>query len=202
MPVFRRRILIKTDPLAAGVRYRAALEDDFHHFRVDLVVRDGRIVSTDAPQPVDQSIQPGDGGWGIPIDLYGYFQLTETVSTYLQASYLVTPETDTRTLARFYLVADKTDGLDFDSKPVQDFIAAVSVGVFQGVPLLDLDYAEDSTCETDMNVVMTGGGGFVEVQGTAEGAPFTAAQMQQMLALAQLGIGELLKLQRQALAGA
>ena len=56
--------------------------------------RDGRIVSTDAPQPVDQSIQPGDGGWGIPIDLYGYFQLTETVSTYLQASYLVTPETD------------------------------------------------------------------------------------------------------------
>jgi ribonuclease PH len=78
----------------------------------------------------------------------------------------------------------------------------VSVGLRAGAALLDLDYAEDAGCETDMNVVMTGNGGFVEVQGTAEGAPFTAAQMQQMLALAQLGIGELLQLQRQALAGA
>jgi len=75
-------------------------------------------------------------------------------------------------------------------------------GLRAGAALLDLDYAEDAGCETDMNVVMTGNGGFVEVQGTAEGAPFTAAQMQQMLALAQLGIGELLQLQRQALAGA
>ncbi len=56
--------------------------------------RNGRIVSTDFPQPVDQSIQPGDGGWGIPVDLYGYYNLTETISTYLQASYLITPETD------------------------------------------------------------------------------------------------------------
>jgi ribonuclease PH len=86
--------------------------------------------------------------------------------------------------------------------PLRDAVAAVSVGLRAGAALLDLDYAEDAGCETDMNVVMTGNGGFVEVQGTAEGAPFTAAQMQQMLALAQLGIGELLQLQRQALAGA
>ena len=86
--------------------------------------------------------------------------------------------------------------------PLRDAVAAVSVGLRAGAALLDLDYAEDAGCETDMNVVMTGNGGFVEVQGTAEGAPFTAAQMQQMLALAKLGIGELLQLQRQALAGA
>ena len=57
--------------------------------------------------------------------------------------------------------------------PVKDFVAAVSVGLYQGVPVLDLDYAEDSGVDTDMNVVMTGAGGFVELQGTAEGAPFT-----------------------------
>ena len=86
--------------------------------------------------------------------------------------------------------------------PLRDAVAAVSVGLRAGAALLDLDYAEDAGCETDMNVVMTGNGGFVEVQGTAEGAPFTAAQMQHMLALAQLGISELLQLQRQVLAGA
>ena len=57
--------------------------------------------------------------------------------------------------------------------PIRDFVAAVSVGIVEGAPVLDLDYAEDSACDTDMNVVMTGAGGFVEVQGTAEGAPFT-----------------------------
>jgi len=83
--------------------------------------------------------------------------------------------------------------------PVRDFVAAVSVGMFQGVPLLDLDYAEDSACGTDMNVVMTAAGGFVELQGTAEGAPFSRAQADAMLALAERGIAELIGHQRRAL---
>jgi ribonuclease PH len=86
-----------------------------------------------------------------------------------------------------------------ETQPVLDFVAAVSVGVFQGVPLLDLDYAEDSTCETDMNVVMTGGGGFVEVQGTAEGKPFTREQMDTLLELARQGIRSLVAAQKNAL---
>ena len=85
------------------------------------------------------------------------------------------------------------------ASPIRDFVAAVSVGVLQGTPLLDLEYTEDSTCDTDMNVVMTGGGGFVEVQGTAEGAPFTRAEMDRLLALADKGIRELVVLQRTAL---
>jgi ribonuclease PH len=84
--------------------------------------------------------------------------------------------------------------------PVRDFVAAVSVGVVQGTPLLDLEYVEDSACDTDMNVVMTAAGGFVEVQGTAEGVPFTRAEMDRLLALASKGIDELVALQRQALA--
>ncbi len=72
-----------------------------------------------------------------------------------------------------------------DNVPVSDFVAAVSVGLHGGVPVLDLDYVEDSGCDTDMNVVMTGKGGFVEVQGTAEGAPFSAKQMESMLQLAE-----------------
>jgi ribonuclease PH len=83
--------------------------------------------------------------------------------------------------------------------PLVDFVAAVSVGVFAGVPVLDLDYAEDSACETDMNVVMTGAGGLVEVQGSAEGAPFTRAQLEAMIDLAAGGIGRLIALQRAAL---
>ena len=83
--------------------------------------------------------------------------------------------------------------------PMRDFVAAISVGVVQGVPLLDLEYTEDSACDTDMNVVMTGSGGFVEVQGTAEGAPFSRAEMDQLLALADKGIRELVMLQKQAL---
>ena len=85
------------------------------------------------------------------------------------------------------------------ASPIRDFVAAVSVGVLQGLPLLDLEYTEDSACDTDMNVVMTGSGGFVEVQGTAEGAPFTRAEMDRLLALADQGIRELVALQRQAL---
>jgi ribonuclease PH len=75
----------------------------------------------------------------------------------------------------------------------------VSVGILQGVPLLDLEYTEDSACDTDMNVVMTGSGGFVEVQGTAEGVPFTRAEMDALLGLAGQGIATLVRAQKQAL---
>jgi ribonuclease PH len=84
--------------------------------------------------------------------------------------------------------------------PVKDFVAAVSVGVYQGTPVLDLDYPEDSACQTDMNVVMTGAGRFVEVQGTAEGEPFARAELDALLALAGQGIAELIEHQRRALA--
>ena len=84
--------------------------------------------------------------------------------------------------------------------PLTDFVAAVSVGVVGGVPLLDLDYAEDSGCDTDMNVVMTGAGGFVELQGTAEGTPFTQAEMDALVTLAASGIRELIAAQKTALA--
>ena len=83
--------------------------------------------------------------------------------------------------------------------PIRDFVAAVSVGLYEGVPVLDLDYAEDAHCDTDMNVVMTGSGGFVEVQGTAEGEPFSAAQMQALIVLAQQGIARLVAKQKAAL---
>ncbi|HQR55263.1 MAG TPA: ribonuclease PH [Burkholderiaceae bacterium] len=86
-----------------------------------------------------------------------------------------------------------------ENLPVRDYVAAVSVGVYRHVPVLDLDYAEDSTCETDMNVVMTGRGGFVEVQGTAEGEPFTEAQMAAMMALARKGVSELIAAQKHVL---
>jgi ribonuclease PH len=86
------------------------------------------------------------------------------------------------------------------ASPIRDFVAAVSVGLVEGVPVLDLDYAEDSGCETDMNVVMTGSGGFVEIQGTAEGEPFSTAQMSALVALAKQGIAELIAKQKAALA--
>jgi len=85
------------------------------------------------------------------------------------------------------------------ASPIRDHIAAVSVGVVGGVPVLDLDYPEDSSCDTDMNVVMTGSNGFVEVQGTAEGAPFSRLEMDRLLALAELGIAELIAKQKAAL---
>ena len=83
--------------------------------------------------------------------------------------------------------------------PIRDFIAAVSVGMFQGTPVLDLDYPEDSNSDTDMNVVMTGGGALVEVQGTAEGEPFSRSEMDTMLDLAERGIGQLVAAQKAAL---
>jgi len=83
--------------------------------------------------------------------------------------------------------------------PIKDHVAAISVGIYQGVPVLDLDYAEDSACDTDMNVVMTGQGGIIEVQGTAEGAAFSRAELDQLLSLAESGIKELVQLQKAAL---
>ena len=85
------------------------------------------------------------------------------------------------------------------ASPLTDSVAAVSVGLWQGHAVLDLDYAEDSACDTDMNVVMTGTGGIVEVQGTAEGRPFSRAQVDQLLDLAASGIHSLTLMQRQAL---
>lgn len=85
------------------------------------------------------------------------------------------------------------------ASPIRDAVAAVSVGIVDGTPLLDLEYTEDSTCDTDMNVVMTGAGGFVELQGTAEGAAFSRAEMDALLSLADKGIRELVAAQRKAL---
>ena len=86
--------------------------------------------------------------------------------------------------------------------PMREFVAAVSVGIHQGVPVLDLDYAEDSDCDTDMNVVMTEGGGLIEVQGTAEGTPFSRAELNALLDLAELGGRQLFELQRAAVRSA
>lgn len=84
--------------------------------------------------------------------------------------------------------------------PLKHFVAAISVGVYKGQPVLDLDYAEDSDCDTDMNIVMTDAGHFIEVQGTAEGAAFDRATMDRLLDLAQDGIRDLIVMQKQALA--
>ncbi|MBG9388395.1 ribonuclease PH [Caenimonas aquaedulcis] len=84
--------------------------------------------------------------------------------------------------------------------PITGPVAAVSVGIVEGTPLLDLEYVEDVGCDTDMNVVMTGAGHFVEVQGTAEGAAFTRAEMDELLRLAEKGIAELVVLQQESLA--
>jgi ribonuclease PH len=84
--------------------------------------------------------------------------------------------------------------------PLKQAIAAISVGVHQGIPVLDLDYIEDSDCDTDMNVVMTEDGGFVEIQGTTEGTPFDRQAMDRMLDLAHAGIKQLIQKQKQALA--
>jgi len=86
------------------------------------------------------------------------------------------------------------------ASPVRDHVAAVSVGIFDGQLVLDLDYPEDSACDTDMNVIMTGAGGIVEIQGTAEGEPFTRAQMNQLVDMAEAGITELIAKQKEALA--
>ncbi|KLD73774.1 ribonuclease PH [Xanthomonas sp. CFBP 8703] len=89
---------------------------------------------------------------------------------------------------------------DLKKPVVLGAVAAVSVGVYRGTPVLDLDYAEDSDCDTDMNVVMNDGGGFIEIQGTAEGHAFRRDELDALLALAETGIGQLLAAQREALA--
>ncbi len=112
----------------------------------------------------------------------------------------------TRTAAitgAFVAAQDAVNGLLAAGKitetPITAAVAAISVGIVEGTPLLDLEYTEDSACDTDMNVVMTGAGHFVEVQGTAEGGAFTRAEMDQLLTLAEKGVGELMLLQQQAL---
>jgi ribonuclease PH len=102
----------------------------------------------------------------------------------------------------FVAALDAVDWLMHQGKltesPIIDAVAAISVGLKDGTPLLDLDYTEDSSCDTDMNVVMTGAGNFVEVQGTAEGVAFTRKEMDSLLALAEKGIAELVQLQKQS----
>ena len=112
----------------------------------------------------------------------------------------------TRTAAitgAFVALHDAVSGLmrigKIQESPLKDFIAAISVGIYQGQPVLDLDYAEDSACDTDMNVVMLGNGHFVEVQGTAEGHAFSRTEMDVLLELAQNGIARLIVMQRTAL---
>jgi ribonuclease PH len=114
----------------------------------------------------------------------------------------------TRTAAitgAFIAAADAVNGLMANAtlaqSPIREPIAAISVGIVEGTPLLDLEYTEDSACDTDMNVVMTAAGHFVEVQGTAEGAAFSRTEMGQLLDLAEKGIQELVAMQRAALAG-
>ena len=112
----------------------------------------------------------------------------------------------TRTAAitgAFVAAQDAVNGLLAKGKitqsPIRDHVAAISVGIVQGVPLLDLAYTEDSACDTDMNVVMTGAGYFVEVQGTAEGAAFSRREMDALLAMAEQGCRSLVDLQKQSL---
>jgi ribonuclease PH len=85
------------------------------------------------------------------------------------------------------------------ANPIKELVAAVSVGIFEGTPVLDLDYEEDSGCDTDMNVVMTASGGIVEVQGTAEGEPFSRQQLDALLGLATDGIARIMRAQREAI---
>ena len=87
------------------------------------------------------------------------------------------------------------------SNPVREHVAAISVGIVDGKPVLDLDYAEDSNCDTDMNVIMTGNGGIVEIQGTAEGTPFSRAELTALVDLADAGIRQLVAAQTQAIKG-
>ncbi len=104
----------------------------------------------------------------------------------------------------FVAAHDAVQGLIAQGKlkrsPIRDHVAAVSVGILDGVALLDLEYVEDSACDTDMNIVMTGAGGFVEVQGTAEGVAFSRVEMDQLLALGSAGIAELVAAQKAVLA--
>ena len=125
-------------------------------------------------------------------------------STSAPASSVTLPATRTAAITGAYVALCDAIALlkkrgDLTRDPILGAIAAISVGIYQGEPVLDLDYAEDSNCDTDMNVVMTGRGGLVEVQGTAEGEPFTREQLHAMLELADQGIRDLIAAQRNAL---
>jgi ribonuclease PH len=138
------------------------------------------------------------------VDLKGLGERTVTVDCdVLQA------DGGTRTAAitgGFVALADAIDTLlkkrALNANPLHGQVAAVSVGIYRGTPVLDLDYAEDSNCDTDMNVVMNDGGGFIEVQGTAEGHAFRRSEMDALLLLAELGVAQLVAKQREALARA
>jgi ribonuclease PH len=123
---------------------------------------------------VDCDVLQADGGTRTASITGGYVALVDAVQTLLDAKIL-------------------------KSNPIHGQIAAVSVGIYAGVPVLDLDYAEDSSAETDMNVVMNNGGAFVEVQGTAEGHAFRRHELDELLNLAANGIGQLLAHQMTAL---
>jgi len=103
-------------------------------------------------------------------------------------------------LALYDACADLASTGRIVANPINEQVAAVSVGIHQGLAVLDLDYAEDACCDTDMNVVMTGNGGIVEIQGTAEGEPFSRARMDELLDLAATGIGHLIAQQKAAIA--
>jgi ribonuclease PH len=97
-------------------------------------------------------------------------------------------------------VAKLLDSGDLQETPILDHVAALSCGIYEGTPVADLDYAEDSTAETDANFVITGSGGIVEVQGTAEGVPFSEDELMQLLGLAKSGIAQLVDMQKAAVA--
>jgi len=96
-----------------------------------------------------------------------------------------------------HLVAEKR----IKKSPLKQMIAAISVGIYKGTPVADLDYPEDSEADTDLNVIMTDQGGFIEIQGTAEGAPFVQKELDDMLVLAKQGIEQLFEIQKAALEG-
>lgn len=102
-------------------------------------------------------------------------------------------------VALYDAVERLSENVTFDQNPIHCLLASVSVGIYQGVPILDLDYSEDSSAETDMNVVMNDAGAFIELQGTAEGHPFQMDDLHGMLALAQKGIGEIMAAQKSVL---
>ena len=102
-------------------------------------------------------------------------------------------------VALYQAIQHMIDKGELETDPVTHYVASVSVGIYKGMPVLDLDYAEDSTAETDMNIVMNEAQGFIEIQGTAEGTPFSNQEMDQMLDLARKGIGEIMQAQKACL---
>jgi ribonuclease PH len=125
----------------------------------------------------------------IPIMSAGMDTVTETRTAAITGSFVA-----------LYLALQKLHAAGLiETLPIKDYVAAISVGIVQGQPMLDLEYVEDSIADVDMNVVMTGRGAFVEVQGTAEGEPFERQELDTLLALAQQGIQQLIRQQKQVL---